>query len=145
MGTENCRAMNVKLKKVLRFYFSAGSLNCALDGVINRLASTSWQDICGCEHSFDKVNTVIEIKEELKVFWERLNRVMAKLPAVDLLSLKKYASLRVGVSGLDADERRRIHSALVKFKRKVGTVLSISAKGYRCVCVYYALISPYPD
>lgn len=137
--------MRTQLKKVLRFYFSAGSLNSALDGVITRLAATSWQECCGGERTFDKVNTVIEIKAELEEFWARLNKVMAKLPSVDLLALKKYASLRVGVLGLDAAERKKIHSALVKFKRRAGLLLLSCKRGYACVCAYYALISPNPD
>ncbi|MGN1060211.1 MAG: hypothetical protein ACI4QN_00610 [Candidatus Coproplasma sp.] len=137
--------MRTQLKKVIRFYFSAGSLNSALDGIITRLAASSWQELRLGEHTFDKVNKVIEIKAELKTFWVRLNGVMAKLPTADLLALKKYASLRTGVMGLDAAERRIIHSALVKFKRRAGIVLISCKKGYECVCAYYALISPNPD
>ena len=137
--------MRTQLKKVLRFYFSAGSLNSALDGIITRLAATSWQDICGGEHTFDKVNAVIEIKAECETFWARLNKVMAKLPSADLLALKKYARRRTGVIGLDAAERKKIHSALVKFRRRAGMLLSNCKRGYACVCAYYALISPNPD
>lgn len=137
--------MRTQLKKILRFYFSAGSLNATLDGIITRLAASSWSDICGGVHTYDKVNTLIEIKGELKDFWARLDKVMEKLPADDLLALKKYASLRTGVTLLADSERRRIHSALVKFKRKAGNVLSSGKRGYECVCAYYALISPSPD
>ncbi|MGN1104280.1 MAG: hypothetical protein ACI4QI_05325 [Candidatus Coproplasma sp.] len=137
--------MNIKLKRVLRFYFSAGSLNVALNNIITRLAATSWQDVFGGEHTFDKVNTVIEVKEELKEFWARLNGVMEKFPRSDYEALKKYASLRVGVSPSDNDERRKMHSALVKFRRRAINVLLSSQRGYRCVCAYYALISSAPD
>ncbi|MGN0806044.1 MAG: hypothetical protein ACI4MC_03315 [Candidatus Coproplasma sp.] len=137
--------MRTQLKRILRFYFSAGSLNDALDGIISRLAATSWQDMCGGEHTFDKVNTVIGIKKELKSFWARLDKVMEKLPKADLSALKRYASLRTGVSTLDEGERRRIHSALVKFRRRANTVLSSGKKGYECICEYYALISCSPD
>lgn len=137
--------MNVKLKRVLRFYFSAASLNDALDGIITRFAATSWKEFAGGEHTFDKVCTVIEVKEELEVLWARLNKVMEKLPQADLLALKQYASLRTGVTALSEDERRRIHSALVKFRRRAGNVLLTSKRGYECVCAYYALINPAHD
>ena len=137
--------MNIKLKRVLRFYFSAGSLNVALDNIITRLASTSWQDVCGGEHTFDRVNTLIEVKEELKEFWARLNGVMEKFPRPDFEALKKYASLRTGVAPSDKEERQKIHSALVKFRRRAINVLLSSPRGYRCVCAYYALISSAPD
>ena len=137
--------MNVKLKRVLRFYFSAGSLNDALDGIITRLAATSWQDIYGGEHTFDRVNRIIAVKEELKSFWARLNGVMEKLPQKDVIALKLYSSLRTGVTALAEGERRQIHSALVKFRRKVGNVISSGGKGYECICAYYALLSHNPD
>lgn len=137
--------MRTQLKKILRFYFSAGSLNRALDGVILRLAASSWQDLCEGERTFDRVNAVIAVKAELKDFWARLNTVMEKLPRRDLLALEKYAALRTGVSPLDGEDRRAIHSALVKFKRRTGVLLSSSVRAYKCVCAYYALISPTPD
>lgn len=137
--------MNVKLKRVLRFYYSAGSLNDALDGVINRLAATSWKDVFGGEHTYDKVYTVIEVKQELNNFWVRLNGVMEKLPQTDFLALKKYASLRTGLTSLDELERRRIHSALVKFSRRARNVLVSAGNGYKCICAYYALIKSTPD
>ncbi|MGN1373318.1 MAG: hypothetical protein ACI4VK_04650 [Candidatus Coproplasma sp.] len=137
--------MNVKLKRVLRFYFSAGSLNDMLDGMITKYAASSWREIAGGVHSFDKVCTVIEVKEELEELWARLDKVMVKLPCDDLLALKKYASLRTGVSKLSEAERRKIHSALVKFRRKTVNLLSSGKRGYECICAYYALISPDPD
>lgn len=137
--------MNIKLKRVLRFYFSAGSLNDCLNGIITRLAASSWNDICGGERIYDRVCTVIGIKEELRTFWARLDGVMEKLPQKDVLALKQYASLRTGVAVLDKERRRSIHSALVKFRRRALNVLISGKRGYECICAYYALISPAPD
>ncbi len=137
--------MRSQLKKVLRFYFSAGSLNSALDGVITYLAASSWQEKLSVESVFERVNTVIAVKRQLRAYWARLDGVMVKLPQADLQSLKRYAALRTGVTVLDKEEQRRIHSALVKFRRRAGAAVSTGAGAYKCICAYYALISSVSD
>lgn len=137
--------MKTQLKKVIRFYFSAGSLKSALDGLICSVAASSWKEPFGGERTFDRVTALIGVKEVLSHFWARLNGVMEKLPVSDVLALKKYSALRVGTTNLPQEERRKIHSALIKFKRRAGRVLSACGDAYKCVCAYYAIIAPSPD
>lgn len=137
--------MKTQLKKVIRFYYSAGSLNSALDGLILSVAASSWEEPFGGERAFDRIIEAIGVKEGLSHFWARLNAVMEKLPSSDRLALKKYSALRTGTAKLPQEERRKIHGALVKFKRRASGVLSSCTEEYKCVCAYYAIINPVPD
>lgn len=137
--------MRTQLKKVLRFYFSAGSLNCALDSLAEGIASSSWKDLYGGKHAFDRVGQIIKVKGELSCFWSRLNVVMEKLPQSDLLILKKYASLRTGITKLSASGQQAVRASLIKFKRRAGRIINSCPTAYACVCAYYPLISYVPD
>lgn len=135
--------MRAGLKKILRFYYSAGSLNDALDMIIERVALNSWKD--GEGECFCKVSAVIEVKGELKDFWARLDKVMTSLKEGDLNTLKRYARMRRGISKLSVGDRREIHRALVKFGRRAQKLLENSDRAIKCVYAYYALIRPDPD
>lgn len=115
--------MRANLKKLLRFYYSAEGVNDALDGVISRLAFSSWRDPYGGEHSFDEVSRVVEIKAELSGLWAELNGVISAMTERDRQSLERYARLKTGIGALGEGERKELHRVLVKFTRRLGTLL----------------------
>jgi len=115
--------MRANLKKLLRFYYSAESVNEALDGVILRLASSSWCDSFGGEHSFDKVNRVVEVKAELSGLWAELDGIISAMTESDRQSLERYLQLKTGIGALGEEERKELHRVLVKFTRRLGTLL----------------------
>ena len=127
----------MKIKFLLRFYFSAGSLNDALDKIITHLAVSSGLDIYA-ERIFD----IVETKRKLSCLWERLDGVLQKMTERDRQTLKNYAALRTGVKG---EEKREIHRAAVKFARRAGGLLSGGDDGYKALSAYRCLISPAPD
>ena len=133
----------MKIKRLLRFYFSAGSLNRALDNIITRLALSSGQDVySGCEEYFDKICKLLEDKRRLGELWARLDGVLGNMTEGDRAALKLYAAARVGVKG---DEKREIHRAAVKFARRAAGLLNSGEELYKVMCAYRCLISPAPD
>lgn len=133
----------MKIKNIMRFYFSAGSLNKALDNIITRLALSSGQDIyAGCEEYFDKIVKVLGDKRSLSELWARLDGVMCNMTERDRATLKFYAAARGGVKG---DEKKEIHRAAVKFARRAAGLLKSCGKLYSVMCTYRCLISPAPD
>lgn len=137
--------MRARLKQILRFYFSADSLNKSLDAIIENIALNSWKEDYGGAKYFTRINGVLEVKGELSDFWARLDGVMSALTERDLTALKRYARLRTGVSRLGEGERRELHRVIVKFGRRAACLLNNSQKALKCVYAYYALISPEPD
>lgn len=133
----------MKIKSIMRFYFSAGSLDRALDNIISRLALSAGQDVyAGCEEYFDKICRVMEDRQKLSELWARLDGVLQKMTERDRQTLKAYAAARVGVKG---DAKREIHRAAVKFARRAGGLLSGGGELYKVMCAYRCLISPAPD
>lgn len=133
------------IKKLLRFYFSAGSLERALDNLIEGIACKSAEGIRGCGYYADKISAVVAVKAELSGMWAKLDCVLGSMSERDKDSLKRYASLRTGVSKLDMPERRELHRVTVKFSRRAGGRLKGSGAAYRTLCTYYGLINPCPD
>ena len=133
----------VKIKLLMKFYFSAGSLERALDNIITRLALSSGQDVyAGCEVYFDKICKVLEDKRKLSELWARLDGVLRDMTERDRATLKRYAAARTGIKG---DEKKEIHRAAVKFTRRAGGLLKSGGELYSTLCAYRCLISPAPD
>ena len=133
----------VKIKNIMRFYYSAGSLNRALDNIITRLALSSGLDVyAGCEEYFDKINKVTEDKRKLSELWARLDEILGKMTERDRAALKRYAAARVGIKG---GEKKEIHRAAVKFSRRAGGLLKSCGEQYLILCTYRCLISSAPD
>lgn len=127
----------------MAFYFSAGSLNKMLDGIIERLAVSSGQDVyAGCEVYFDRIVKVTEDKRRLSELWARLDGVLSKMTERDRETLKRYGAARTGVK---KEERKEIHRAAVKFARRAGGLLKGGGELYAVLCAYRCLISPAPD
>ena len=133
------------IKKLLRFYFSAGSLERALNNLIEGIACKSADGIRGCGYYADKISAIINVKAELSEIWAKLNGIIRGMSERDKTSLKRYASLRAGVSKLDISERRELHRATVKFTRRAQGRLKSAGTAYRTLCMYYGLINPEPD
>lgn len=133
----------MKIKKLLRFYYSAGSLNKALDNIILRAALSSGADTySGCEKFAEKMAAVIEDKTKLADLWARLNLVLGAMTERDRVTLKRYAAARCGADGGDNKE---IHRAVVKFSRRASGLLKGAEEEYRILCAYRCLISSEPD
>lgn len=133
----------MKIKQLMRFYFSAGSLDRALDNIITRLALSSGQDtFAGCEAYFDKISKVLEDKQKLSELWARLDGVLNNMTERDRAALKRYAAARTGIKG---DEKKEIHRAAVKFVRRAAGLLKSCGGLYTTLCAYRCLISPAPD
>lgn len=133
------------IKKLLRFYFSAGSLERALNNLIEGIACRSAEGIRGCAYYADKILAVTAVKEELAALWAKLDSIVSAMSDNDVKSLKRYASMRTGVSKLDIAEKRELHRATVKFSRRAEGRLKSAGAAYRTVCVYYGIINPSPD
>ena len=133
----------MKIKKLLRFYYSAGSLNGALDNIIMRTALTAGGDTySGCAAYADKIADVVEAKAKLADLWARLNAVLGAMTDRDKLTLIRYAALRTGVDG---EEKREIHRAVVKFTRRALHILNGAEEEYAILCAYWCLLSFKPD
>ncbi len=133
----------MKIKIYLRFYFSAGSLNAALDNLITHLAVRSGLDIYkGAAAYAARISALVGDKQKLSELWGRLDNILNKMTERDRRTLKRYAALRTGVEGA---EKKEIHRAAVKFARRAEGLLSGGDGFYKLVCAYRCLISPAPD
>ncbi|MDE6557999.1 MAG: hypothetical protein K2K39_02720 [Clostridia bacterium] len=133
----------MKIKKLLRFYYSAGSLNGALDNIIMHVALSAGGDtFSGCEAYADKIADIIGAKAKLADLWARLNTVLCDMTDRDVKALKRYAALRTGVDG---EEKREIHRAVVKFTRRAARLLKGAEAEYKILCAYQCLLSYKPD
>lgn len=133
----------MKINSLLLFYYSAGSLNRALDNIITRLALAAGQDAyAGCEKYFDKICKVMEDKRLLGELWARLDGVIRNMTERDRAALKAYAAAREGIKG---DKKREIHRAAVKFARRAAGLIQGGGKLYPVLCAYRCLISSAPD
>lgn len=133
----------MKVKNLLRFYFSAGSLNAALDNIIMRLAMSSGLDVyAGCATYFSRILEVVEAKNELSHLWARLDGIISAMTGRDRAALKRYAAARVGLQGGD---KREIHRAAVKFARRAGGLVAGEESAFKLLSVYRCLMNPAPD
>ena len=131
------RGINLKGKSILRFYFSADSLNGALDNLILKQALHSEGD--EGEACAQRIIKLIEAKRELSLLWGYLNGVMQLFSEDDELVLFRYAFMRCGISRLDDEERKRVRRVYVRFFRKAVRLKSF-AEALSLVNAYYALI-----
>lgn len=133
----------MRIKTVLRFYFSAEKLNCYLDKLTVYTAVASGGDpLGGCERYADKIFALIEVKENLSAFWARLNSVLQSMTEKDRQTLRLYAALRCTPKW---EERKEVHRAVVKFTRRAGRLLERSAAAYKTLSAYRCLLSPAPN
>lgn len=107
----------MKCKKLLRFYFSAESVNRTLNNLITAAGCSSGNAAEDGLYYAEKLLGLIEVKRELSLLWRYLDGVMDGLKESERQILKRYGALRCGIAKLDEAERRGIRRAAVKFMR----------------------------
>lgn len=136
-------AVKLQIKRLLRFYFSAESLDKALNNLILKLAVHSGGNTyVGGEACAEKIIALIGVKGRLSELWARLNGVLINMTEGDRATLKRYAASRANVNW---KEKREIHRAVVKFGRRAVNLLNGGEDLYKILCAYAALLSPAPD
>jgi len=130
--------MQVKVKRLLRFYFAADKMNKALDSELFRIAQRSAGDMyCQGEKYFEEAARVIGVKEELSALYARINDVMSRMSAEDIASLKRYAFFRGRLAGLPCAEQAELRRAKVKFLRHAARAIGGALGAYKYVNEYY--------
>ncbi|MDE7181774.1 MAG: hypothetical protein K2O41_01905 [Clostridia bacterium] len=131
----------MKVKKILRFYFSAESLERAFDNLITRYALASAER--GGEESAERILRVLGEKDELAKLWRYIDTVVPTLPPAEQSALKEYAALRCGIKRISDEKRKLLRRSVIKFTRRARRLESF-IEGLRLVAKYYCLISPSP-
>ena len=129
---------NMKVKRVLRFYFSADSLETAFDNLIMNNACKSVQPYSG-EIIAEKIFALIEEKEELSRLYSYLDGVISGITVEDRCALESYALMRCGIKRLDEEKRREIKRAAMKFTRRARRLESF-VWALRIINKYYSLL-----
>lgn len=128
----------LKVKRLLRFYYSVRSLERAFDNLIMKFACTP----CGDgEKGAEKILKIIAEKCELSKLWNYIDGVVVKLSPEERRALKTYAALRCGVKKLDDERRKTLRRSVMKFTRHARRIESF-CEGIRLVNKYYCVISP---
>lgn len=129
----------MKSKQLIRFYFSAGSINKALDNLILDRALKSANYGRSCEYYTERILALIDAKEELSKLWNYLDGVLSSLTQKERAVLKFYAGLRIGLSKLSEARAKEVKRVTVKFTRHA-RFLGRFGEGVRLVKKYYCLI-----
>lgn len=130
--------MNVK--RLLRFYFSAGNLNAAMDEAIKRLAARSMDDFLGGEYYAEKMLRLAEEKGELSKLWWYLDLSMSDMGEGDGEALKLYAAARRGIGSFDEVTRKAVRRAAVKFARRISRGIRAYSAGVALVDEWYCIM-----
>ncbi|MDE7083179.1 MAG: hypothetical protein K2O89_05730 [Clostridia bacterium] len=130
----------MKSKQLIRFYFSAGSINKALDNLILDKALKSANFGKSCEYYAERIFALIDAKRELSVLWNYLDGVVSTLTERERAVLKFYGGLRVGLSKLTKARAKEVKRVAVKFTRHARNVGRYGV-GVRLVKEYYCLIN----
>lgn len=129
----------LKIKRVLRFYFSADSLERALNNLIIKGAYSSAYS-SECEKYAEKICDLIGEKQSLSRLWEYLDKIMNGLSVDERGVLKSYARMRCGIKKLCGERRREIKRAAVKFTRRARRLESFT-EALGLVGKYYCILS----
>lgn len=128
----------MKVKKILRFYFSADALEKAFNNLIIDNACKSVQPYSG-EFYAEKILCLLEEKGELSRLWNYLDGVISGISGEDRGALESYALMRIGIKKLDEEKRRGIRRAAMKFTRRARRLESFD-KALRLIYKYYSLL-----
>ena len=134
----NYQRVILKVKKVLRFYFSADSLERAFGNLILNSAYSSAYSYGG-EYA-EKICSLIGEKQELSELWSYIDGVMNELSEEEFAALKGYAGLRCGIKNLCVEKRREIKRAAMKFRRRAKRLESFE-NALGLVGKYYCLLT----
>lgn len=129
----------MKIKQLVRFYFSADYLNEELDGIILSYACKSANYLKSGEYYFQRIAAVIEAKCKLNALWGYLDNVMSGITARERAVLKYYGDLRHGIAKLDEGRKKEIKRVAVKFTRRARGVGRYS-DGINMVKKYYCMM-----
>ena len=129
----------MKSKQIIRFYFSAGNINKALDNLIMDKALKSADFGKSCEYYAERILALIDAKRELSRLWRYLNTVISSMTVQERAVLKFYGGLRVGLSRLTKARVKEVKRVTVKFTRRARRIESFS-EGVRLVKEYYCLM-----
>ena len=128
----------MKVKRILRFYFCADSLERAFDNLIINNAYKSVQPYSG-ELYAEKICALLEEKKALSWLWYYLDGVIGGITEEERGALESYAKMRFGIKNLDDEKRREIKRAAIKFKRRARRIESFN-EALQLINKYYALI-----
>lgn len=128
----------MKSKQLIRFYFSAGNVNKALDNLILDKALKSAACEKSCEYYAERILALIEAKAELGKLWNYLDGVVSSLTQRERTVLKFYGGLRAGLSKLSVRQAKEVKRVTVKFTRHA-RFLGRFGEGVRLVKQYYCL------
>lgn len=129
----------MKSKQLIRFYFSAGSINKALDNLILDKALKSANYEKSGEYYAERILKIIGAKEELARLWNYLNGVISVMSEEERAVLKFYGGLRGGLSRLNLEEIKEVKRVTVKFRRHARYAERFQ-EGLRLVKEYYCLL-----
>ena len=129
----------MKSKRLLKFYYSADSLNRALDNLITGSALASAD--CGKSGDFyaEKIIEIIAAKKKLDELWRYLDGVMGGFSEEEGKVLRYYAQMRGGTARLPEGVARGIKRVTVKFARRARNAERFD-EGIRLVGEYYSLM-----
>ena len=128
----------MKSKQLIKFYFSAGNINKALDNLILDKALKSANHGKSCEYYAEQILVLIAAKEELSKLWGYLDKVVSSLTERERSVLKFYAGLRVGLTKLTVAHAKEVKRVTVKFTRHARQIERYG-EGVRLVKKYYCL------
>ncbi len=129
----------MKVKRILRFYFSADSLERAFDNIILKSAVNLAEG--STRHSAERICGLICEKQELGRLWNYIDGVVGSIPEEDIKSLKLYAGMRYSICRADEEVRKCVKRAVVKFMRRARRLESFNC-ALGLVGKYYRLIAP---
>lgn len=128
----------MKVKRILRFYFCADSLEKTFDGLIMKTALSAAGK--SCFPAADRLCRIIEEKGGLASLWRRLDGIISKLPSDVRADLEEYARARCGIGKSGAYDVKRLKRAVMQFRRRAQSLDGFS-KGAELVDKYYCLIN----
>lgn len=130
----------MKVKRLLRFYFSADGLDRALNNLMTAAACRSGAEAGRGQESAQRLCALIGAKCELGALWGYLHGVLGGMDGEERQTLADYARRR-GRRPASAEQNRATHRAAVKFARRLGR-LERYAEGVKVLERYYFLCPP---
>lgn len=110
---------HMNMKRLLRFYYCAESLDRAFDNIILRRACESARSMREGGEIAEELCKLIEKRRELAVLWERLDGVLGEMDKGDAEFLERYAGSREGMRSFGDDGLKRIRRLTAKISRRL--------------------------
>lgn len=123
----------VKVKGILRFYFSADGLERAFENLIMKKACAPFAD--GLKNA-ERITEIIEEKTELENLWAYINSVMSGFSEEERGRLREYAARR---SKQCICGEKAVKSAVIKFVRRARRIEEFG-KSIEVLRSYYCLM-----